>query len=254
MLSINRDRDFSPFISHGSFRMNKKTVHNSGGTILYDADLLKNVSEGIFTPDKTSDNHQINTLGRGSAYRFQLGDINVVLRHYRRGGFIGKVISDLYLYSGLGKTRMFREFELLAYMKQGDLPVPVPVAARVVRHGLFYSGDLITEEISNAVTLAERLKQGPLDESKWAEIASTIRRFHDQHIYHADLNANNIMIDGSGNIYLIDFDKGSVRSDGKWKEKNLARLLRSLKKIKKNSVVFNFEPRNWQDFITCYYQ
>jgi 3-deoxy-D-manno-octulosonic acid kinase len=50
-------------------------------------------------------------------------------------------------------------------------------------------------------------------------------------VQHADLNANNIMLDGRGGAWLLDFDRGRLRKPGPWREKTLARLGRSLAKI-----------------------
>ena len=50
--------------------------------------------------------------GRGTTYFFQHNKNEYVLRHYRRGGLIGKVLSDQYMYTGIEKSRAWREFKL----------------------------------------------------------------------------------------------------------------------------------------------
>jgi len=49
---------------------------------------------------------------------------------------------------------------------------------------------------------------------------------------HADLNANNILLDTTRQVYLVDFDKSSRGAKGsQWKQANLQRLKRSLNKL-----------------------
>ena len=79
-----------------------------------------------------------------------------------------------------------------------------------------------------------------------------IARFHQQHVYHADLNANNILFDESGRVYLIDFDRGAIKKHGRWKQANLQRLQRSLFKLQQHHQTFYFSEQNWVDLITAY--
>ena len=61
----------------------------------------------------------------------------MVLRHFHRGGLVGRLNRDLYLRVGAPRCRAFREFDLLADMHVQGLPVPLPVAARYVPFGPF---------------------------------------------------------------------------------------------------------------------
>ena len=98
----------------------------------------------------------------------------------------------------------------------------------------------------------------------WQRVGACIRRFHDRGVYHADLNARNILLGNegaseAGKIYLIDFDNGHIRcepnDDGQgWKAANLARLLRSLNKFGRLSPGFHFTEDDWQQLLTGYQQ
>jgi 3-deoxy-D-manno-octulosonic acid kinase len=67
----------------------------------------------------------------------------------------------------------------------------------------------------------------------WEETGRLIARFHRAGLDHADLNAHNILFDGSGHGWLIDFDRGVIRIPATgWRERNLKRLLRSLVKLR----------------------
>ena len=47
-----------------------------------------------------------------------------VLRHYRRGGLIGKLIRDRYLWLGAERTRAFAEWRLLHTLRAQGFAVP----------------------------------------------------------------------------------------------------------------------------------
>lgn len=153
-----------------------------------------------------------------------------VLRHYRRGGFIGKWNRDLYFALALNQTRAYRELALLNELYQRALPVPRPIGARVKFCSGFYRADLITQAIPEAIALADwpatdwtaRLGQS---------VGQTIRRFHAQGIWHADLNAKNILLTPTAAVYLIDFDRSARRPLGDWTQGNVRRLHRSLVKL-----------------------
>lgn len=177
-----------------------------------------------------------------------------VLRHYYRGGLIGKVINDRYWFSSQKDTRAAREFALLDYMQQLALPVPKPVAYRVTRHGLVYSADLLSSRIEHAQDLVALLSQQPLSNTLWKKVGITIKRFHDNNIYHHDLNAHNILIDRNDNVFLIDFDRGEVRKKNQknWQHANIARLQRSFLKEQNKLPIFHWDHDNWSILLEGY--
>ncbi|HET7395680.1 MAG TPA: 3-deoxy-D-manno-octulosonic acid kinase, partial [Gammaproteobacteria bacterium] len=133
--------------------------------------------------------------------------------------------------------------------KEG-FPVPQPVAAHVVRHGLWYRGDLITRLIPATRSLATALGESSIESLPWRAIGTCIRRFHDAGVYHADLNAHNILLDSRAKVYLLDFDRGERRAPGVlWQEANLGRLLRSLRKFIAQSVI---ESTAWNSLLSGY--
>lgn len=169
--------------------------------------------------------------GRGSVSFIRLDGLELVLRRYLRGGLAARVSRDRYLWLGEARTRAFRELRLLAALVGLGLPVPRPVAARYSRSGLGYRGELVTERLPGVSSLAARWLAGEATDEDWALAGRCIRRFHDAGVRHADLNANNIMLDGHGGAWLLDFDRGRMQSPGPWREQVLARLARSLEKI-----------------------
>jgi 3-deoxy-D-manno-octulosonic acid kinase len=170
--------------------------------------------------------------GRGSVWfvRAARAPGSWVLRHYRRGGLVARVCGDRYWWRGEETTRPFRELRLLAEIESLDLPAVRPVAARYARGAFGYRADLLTVAVPQARTLAALLVTEPPLEL-WARVGATIRAFHDAGVYHADLNAHNVLVGGDGGVLLLDFDRGELRAPGRWTERNLARLARSLTKL-----------------------
>jgi 3-deoxy-D-manno-octulosonic acid kinase len=169
--------------------------------------------------------------GRGGVSYIDAPIGQCVLRHYRRGGMVARVMGDRYLWTGAERTRGFAEFRLLATLHDRGLHVPAPVAARYQRQGVHYRADLITRRIGHADTLAQLLAQQQCDAAVAARVGAALAQFHDAGAYHADLNAHNLLIDANA-VWVIDFDRGELRAPARtWQLANLARLKRSLIKL-----------------------
>ena len=198
------------------------------GFILADATLSP--EPAWFDPAYWQSIGQGKRLGRGRGTAYSAGqDGQWVLRHFHRGGLPGRLVSDRYVWLGKARSRPVHEFEVLAKLFDAGAPVPRPIAAHVRHSGLFYRGDILVERVEGAVTLAELAPR--LDEARWARVGLAIRHFHRAGGWHADLNANNILITPD-RVVIIDLDRG--RSDCRNPRKqqgNLDRLLRSLHKL-----------------------
>ena len=180
------------------------------------------------------------------------GDSAWVLRHYYRGGLVARITHDHFFYPGIKNTRAFREVRLLQTMLELKLPVPKPIGASVMRKGLFYTADLLMEKIA-AKDLVAKLKIDYLSETVWKNIGKTIANFHRQGIYHADLNAHNILLDSVDKVWLIDFDRCQKRTvNDTWQQRNLERLKRSLLKEKRLHSQFYFDDQSWQYLLKGY--
>lgn len=190
--------------------------------------------------------------GRGNTLFVDEGGRSFALRHYRRGGVAALFSSDRFLYTGQLRSRPLSEFLLNVRLHALDLPVPAPIAARLQREGRFYRGDLITSLIPGTRTLAERLALGPVPVNEWLEIGRTIARFHLQGVFHADLNAHNLLIDDAQRVWLIDFDRGDIRGPGLWCDANLARLRRSVLKVCDALPAARFNETLWTALLAGY--
>lgn len=91
-------------------------------------------------------------------------------------------------------------------------------------------------------------------------IGQTLAAFHGEGVHHADLNAHNILLDSvSGapagavpTAYLLDFDRGCIRRRGPWENDVLARLRRSLEKIKGQRPDVRFADVEWEWLMEGY--
>jgi 3-deoxy-D-manno-octulosonic acid kinase len=222
--------------------------------IVYDPALLRQISESLFAPARWPDATVVegDSRGRGKTLFISFEDQQWVLKHYYRGGFVGRLLNDQYLWRGQSRTRSFREWGLLDQIRQMGLPVPRPVAACCVRRGMVYSADLITQRLPRVMPLAERLALRPLDQTLWRALGEMIGRFHVRHVCHADLSAHNIQIDDQDQLFLLDFDCGRIMpGSGRWSQANLSRLYRSFRKIDRSGEI-GFNEDQWQALMAGY--
>ena len=183
--------------------------------------------------------------GRGAVWFVRGPFGEAVLRHYRRGGLVARLSADRYLWTGADRTRSFREFRLLAELQRRGLPVPAPLVAGYRRAGAFYRADLLTLRVPAARTLAELLPFALLDEALLASLGRVLARFHAEGVHHADLNAHNLLLDGDGHWWLIDFDRGVLLQPARrWQQARLLRLRRSLLKL--GAAAMPGWPQAWQ--------
>jgi len=247
--------------------MDPQTVIASRGRILYDASRLRKPDDELFSVQSWTEMGSVERMagGRGSIAILRRDEQRWVLRHYRRGGMVAKVSQDRYVWRGEARTRSFAEWRLLARLRELDLPVPAPIAARYVRAGWTYTADLITELLPNVETVARLVAHSSLEPDRWRKIGRTIAAFHAHGVQHADLNAHNILLtrpdpdadppQTSGlapPAYLLDFDRGRIRERGAWERQVLSRLRRSLEKVSREAHDKPFDEKQWRWLMEGY--
>lgn len=204
--------------------------------MLYDAAFAIEPDMRVFDPGFYADRARpVSAGGRNAAWFVHDRWGNGVLRKYRRGGLVARLNKSHYVWSGAENTRSFAEFRLLQFMHARGLPVPRVVAAGYTRFCCFYQAALITETLPDTRPLASVLKDMPAsaDFSELARAcADSIYLMHQANVWHADLNAFNILVDGNNKAWLIDFDKGrQLVMTASLCDDNLNRLKRSLEKV-----------------------
>lgn len=146
--------------------------------------------------------------GRRSVTRAVIeGCAPLIVKHYTRGGWLGWLVRERYI--RLGKVRSKVEFDALVAVRALGVRAPRPIAYAYER-GLIYRAWLITEEIKGAVSLAslalrEDPKTGPLTHEAMRQIQILISKGW----RHIDLHAGNVLVDESGDAWIIDFDKAA---------------------------------------------
>jgi 3-deoxy-D-manno-octulosonic acid kinase len=232
----------------------RRIARQDGNGILYEDALLPQADPALFEAASWPDVPVAPGYsgGRGATLFISHAGQRWVLRHYHRGGTIGRILDDQFLWTGEERTRCFREWRLLDQLQALGLPAPRPVAARYRRRGLAYTADLVTVLIPDVEPLSTRLARGPLEAAAWGAVGRCIGAFHRAGVFHADLTAHNLQIDGRDRIFLLDFDRGSLRGEGgRWREANLARLHRSFTKISEDPAI-RFTPREWRWLLDGY--
>ncbi len=221
--------------------------------ILYDADAMPVVEATYFELEYWHANDKVLQIasGRGSAAVIELDSGPALLKRYYRGGLVAKVNKSVYVFNGYERSRAFREYRLLGIMLKLGLPVPEPLAAYCeVTAGVFSRQALITRMLPATETLAQRQRAGTLSENDWQAVGKVLHEFHQQGIYHADLNATNILLNAQGQVFLVDFDKSRQQKPQKsWQEANLQRLKRSLKKLSGQN---DFPANGWEKLLDSY--
>ena len=237
--------------------MTETVEKTATGAILYDKAIINQISEDCFLPSGWLHSEpltgSLRSSGRGNT--MYVGNVprQFVLRHFMRGGLIGKLVRNRYVWTGENNTRPFVEWRLLAKLAVNDLRVPRPAAARYIRHGLTYTADIITVRIPEVVPLSQFITERPRDEDFWRETGSAIQEFHACGVYHADMNAYNLQIDHRGRLWMLDFDRGRLQQPGAWQQRTLSRLHRSLVKIKTLDPRVHFDEGNWEALLEGYF-
>jgi len=232
-------------------------------TCFYNQKLITDFSADMLSPTYWQQKKAItgSAQGRGTTWFLAYNDNsntqhNWVLRHYYRGGLIGKIIKDSYWFNGLENTRAACEFSLLRHMQTIQLPAPEPIAYRIIQQDFYYKADLLSSRIQQAQDLVAILSEKALEDDVWKSIGATIKRFHYHGIYHHDLNSHNILLNDKNEVFLIDFDRGELRTNPvntRWKRDNMARLQRSFLKERNKLPQFNFTDENWHTLLNSYF-
>lgn len=239
--------------------MSPQYRQQAGSEIVYDAALAPDAGSELFELAHWQSLGAVSHTadGRAQVHFIDSGRGRWVLRHYRRGGLIARIVHDRYVWTGLARTRAWREWHLLAALHADGYPVPAPVAARVQREGLFYRADLLTALVEDAEPLADALARAPLPASAWTLLGRTIAQFHAAGIHHSDLNARNILWRArEARFFLLDFDGAQRNATSAKRASGIARLRRSLdkfaRKAAEGSTGFHFGDADWQALLAGY--
>jgi len=200
-------------------------------SVLYDPERLETPDPEWFNPEwwAARDGIRARFGGRGEALAVADPLPPAVLRPYRRGGLARHLSRGRYLYTGLDRSRPWREWRITRELWMAGLPVPQPLAAALRRRGRTYSAALLTARIPDARPLSAGTRD--LDPDAWRALGRTLTDFTAAGVMHADLNAGNILRDAAGRYWLLDFDRATLHDRALPTETPLKRLLRSFRKL-----------------------
>lgn len=221
-------------------------------TVWFDPVRVTDPAAPLFEPPADASVALATGSGRGQAHRIALAQGEGVLRHYRRGGLMARLSDDRYRQVPAERGRAMAEYALLRRMRTWGLPVPAPVAARQVCHGLTYSADIVVALIPDTRNVAQALTAAPLSSQAWRTLGAAIRRLHNHQVFHSDLNCHNLLLDAQGRAWIVDFDKCAVQAGQDWKAQNLERLRRSLRKEQGRRPSFHWDEARWPDLLQGY--
>ncbi|NOZ20277.1 MAG: phosphotransferase [Planctomycetes bacterium] len=194
--------------------------------------------------------------GRGAVRAYPMVDGGrMLVRTCRRGGFLGRFVSDLFL----GCRRVVREIVASEHGREKGMPTALLLGATCERVlGPMVRVKVITREISDScdlISYCESEQERAAYPGKGVlipAIAQAVRRMHDAGITHADLHLKNILIDKKGRAYIIDLDKATIHrpvSVSRRKD-NLLRLDRSIRKWRASRGMVTTADR--LRFLTAY--
>jgi 3-deoxy-D-manno-octulosonic acid kinase len=190
--------------------------------------------------------------GRGGSCLIELDGRKAVLRRYHRGGIMGRVFFDQYLWLGQSLSRPWREWDILLQARAADLPVPEPVAAFTCRSGLWYRAALITAFLDDTEMMTQRLQRESLSRECWNKLGLLVKQMHTAGIRHADLTSDNILMDSSDRFYLVDFDKARIMNKlDDWQWRPLYRFQRSIEK-RDGQQHLHYDADDWQALMDGY--
>lgn len=178
--------------------------------------------------------------GRGATYRVDGPGGAWVVRGYRRGGSIARVLGDRYL--RLGAPRPYTELWASARARARGIATPEVLAFVVYNAGMFTRADLATRYVEGGRDLAAVLFSDGAEELKQQACEAAgrmVRALGREGVRHVDLNLKNLLYvaGGAPAMWVLDLDRCQATVDGD--EVNpqpmYDRLLRSLAKWERNS-------------------
>lgn len=133
----------------------------------------------------------------------------VFVKQYAHGGLLRHITGGQFLC--LGPTRSFLEYSMLERVRALGVSAPRPML--FVNKGSFlYRSWLIMEEIVDSRNLAEvsassRADDADVLQDAMAKLGEQVLKLITNKILHVDLHPGNVLVNGQGDVYLVDFDK-----------------------------------------------
>ena len=173
--------------------------------------------------------------GRGAAFAITTSDGRWLVRHYRRGGAVARLLDDQYVRTPV--PRVFRELHVSVAARAAGIPTPEVVAAVVYANGAFVRYDIAVVFIPAAFDLAAVLFDDVLPDvdAETRKAANVIHTACERGLVHADLNLKNILL-APDRGYIVDLDRCRMSQPSRAASAAMrSRFLRSLQKWQKRT-------------------
>ncbi len=129
----------------------------------------------------------------------------VTLKKYYRGGIIRHIVKETHV--KWGPTRPECELLLLIRLAKMGVNAPKPLAA-ITRGRFLYQAWLVMRKIEHTRSLADLASiDRETAQQTLPQLVEQVDILIKDRIWHTDLHPGNVLIDSSGKVYLVDFDK-----------------------------------------------
>jgi 3-deoxy-D-manno-octulosonic acid kinase len=149
--------------------------------------------------------------GRGGVGRVRVGERDLVVRPYRRGGALGPLLRDRYA----RPSRARAELAVLDALRNEGVPVVTPIAAVARRERAFWRLRLCTELLPDALPLPAFLAARPdLRRYSADAVGTVVRLAFAAGLRHPDLHLDNVLCSARGDkvrAVLVDLDRAVIK-------------------------------------------
>lgn len=132
----------------------------------------------------------------------------VFVKQYAHGGLLRKLTGGRFVCCGPSRSQL--EFGMLERVRAIGVNAPKPYIC-VTKGSFFYQTWLIMEEIKdskNLVLVSQDDSEALQDCMK--AVAEQVLLLIKNNIFHVDLHPGNVLLSGSGAVYIVDFDKARI--------------------------------------------
>lgn len=133
----------------------------------------------------------------------------VFVKQYAHGGLLRHLTGGSFLC--VGPSRSLLEFSMLERVRALGVNAPKPLVF-VNKGSFFYRSWLFMEEIVDSRNLAQISASAGADDADllhdgMSRLGEQVMTLIENKILHVDLHPGNVLIDASGRVYIVDFDK-----------------------------------------------
>jgi tRNA A-37 threonylcarbamoyl transferase component Bud32 len=157
---------------------------------------------------------------------------SMVVKRLFHGGLMAGITRDCFLSTG----RFTRPIDLAFHLRDHGIATPIVTFTAWRRIHGFIRGEIGVEYLSDGRDASDHLFGGTVLPENWEQcvrnIAQIMAKLPSIGVYHPDLNLMNFFCNNTNDTWLLDLDKGRIRTQVSHRMKRLMmdRLIRSIRK------------------------